>query len=275
MLAPWIGWVSQTKMFKQLLDLSAVGWGRVVVLSILGTLCCIAVAFAIDSYSFETGTWRWGTQPFNNLIIPLLLAPPFFSYLLAKQRELAIAHRELLVVASTDPLTSCLNRRAFTAMVDRYLDRSSAHQADSGALLVIDIDHFKTINDRFGHVVGDEALKAIAQAIRQALREFDIFGRIGGEEFSVFLPGVTPDRADIVADRIRMEVLATELNLGEESCRLSVSVGGVTFERERSFSELYRHADQRLYEAKRNGRNRVEIVHHASPVSPNMQVSVH
>lgn len=276
MLARWIARVSQTKMFKQLLDFSAVGWGRIVVLSTLGTLCCIAVAFAIDSYSFETGTWRWGTQPFNNLIIPLLLAPPFFSYLLAKQRELAMAHRELLVVASTDPLTSCLNRRAFTAIVDRYLDRNSAQKADhSGALLVIDIDHFKTINDRFGHVCGDEALKAIAQAIRQALREFDIFGRIGGEEFSVFLPGVTPDRADIVADRIRMEVLATELNLGDESCRLSVSVGGVTFNRERSFSELYRHADQRLYEAKRNGRNRVEIVHHASPVSSNMQVSVH
>ncbi len=130
-----------------------------------------------------------------------------------------------MVVASTDPLTSCLNRRAFTAMVDRYLDRIAAQEAGhSGALLVINIDHFKTINDRFGHVCGDEALKAIAQAIRQALREFDIFGRIGGEEFSVFLPAVSPDRAGIVADRIRMEVLATELNLGEESCRLSVSV---------------------------------------------------
>jgi diguanylate cyclase len=271
-----MGRAPQTKMIKQFLDFSAVGRGRIVLLSTLGTLCCIAVAFGIDSYSFDTGTWRWGSQPLNNLIIPLLLAPPFFGYLLGKQRELAIAHRELMVVASTDPLTSCLNRRAFTAMVDRYLDRIAAQEAGhSGALLVIDIDHFKTINDRFGHICGDEALKAIAQAIRQALREFDIFGRIGGEEFSVFLPGVSPDRAGIVADRIRTEVLATELSLGEESCRLSVSVGGVTFDRETSFSELYRHADQRLYEAKRNGRNRVEIVHHVSPVPPNVQVSVH
>jgi diguanylate cyclase len=276
MLAPGMGRAPRAKMIKQLFDFSAVGRGRIVVLSTLGTLCCIAVAFGIDSYSFETGTWRWGSQPLNNVIIPLLLAPPFFGYLLSKQRELAIAHRELMVVASTDPLTSCLNRRAFTAMVDRYLDRIAAQEAGhSGALLVIDIDHFKTINDRFGHVCGDEALKAIAQAIRQALREFDIFGRIGGEEFSVFLPGVSPDRAGIVADRIRTEVLATELNLGEESCRLSVSVGGVTFDRETSFSELYRRADQRLYEAKRNGRNRVEIVHHALPVSPNELVSVH
>jgi diguanylate cyclase len=265
-----------TKMIKEFLDFSAVGRGRIVILSTLGTLCCIAVAFSIDSYSFDTGTWRWGSQPLNNVIIPLLLAPLFFGYLLGKQRELAIAHRELMVVASTDLLTSCLNRRAFTAMVDRYLDRIAAQEAGHfGALLVIDIDHFKTINDRFGHVCGDEALKAIAQAIRQALREFDIFGRIGGEEFSVFLPGVSPDRAGIVADRIRTEVLATELYLGEESCRLSVSVGGVTFDRETSFSELYRHADQRLYEAKRNGRNRVEIVHHASSISPDAQVSIH
>jgi diguanylate cyclase len=265
-----------TKMIERFLDFSAVGRGRIVVLSTLGTLCCMAVAFGVDSYSFETGTWRWGSQPLNNVIIPLLLAPPFFGYLLGKQRELAIAHRELMVLASTDPLTSCLNRRAFTAMVDRYLDRIAAQEAGhSGALLVIDIDHFKTINDRFGHVCGDEALKAIAQAIRQALREFDIFGRIGGEEFSVFLPAVNRARAGIVADRIRTEVLATELNLGEGSCRLSVSVGGVTFDRETSFSELYRHADQRLYEAKRNGRNRVEIVHHASPVCPIAQVGVH
>ena len=263
-------------MVKQFVDLSAVGRGRVIVLSALGTLCCIVVAFAIDSYSFETGTWRWGAQPLNNLIIPLLLAPPFFGYLLSKQRELAIAHRELMVVASTDPLTSCLNRRAFTAMVDRYLDRiASQKAAHAGALLVIDVDHFKTINDRFGHLCGDEALKGVAQAIRRALREFDIFGRIGGEEFSVFLPGVSPDRAGLVADRIRSEVWATELRLGEESCRVSVSVGGVTFDRDTSFSELYRHADQRLYEAKRNGRNRVEIVHHASSPSPHTQVSVH
>jgi diguanylate cyclase (GGDEF)-like protein len=259
-------------MFERRLDLSPTGRGRVVVFSALGTLCCIVVAFAIDGYSFETGSWRWGAQPLNNLIIPLVLAPPFFFYLLSKLRELALAHRELMVVASTDALTQCLNRRAFTAMVDRYLDRIAEQRTGSqGALLIIDVDNFKQINDRFGHDCGDEALKHIAKAIKGALRELDVVGRIGGEEFSVLLPGASHDRASMAAERIRAEVHASELRLAGEQCRVSVSVGGATFDKNASFSELYRCADQKLYAAKRNGRNRVEI-HYAASGSP---ISVH
>mgnify|MGYP001216150935 CR=1 FL=1 len=249
-------------MGKLHIDVSAVGQGRVVVLSALGTLCCIAVAFGIDSYDMETGVWRWGSDPINNLLIPLVVAPPFFVYLLSKLRELAIAHRELMVVASTDPLTSCLNWRAFTAMVDGYLDRIEAQKSrdSGGALLVIDIDHFKSINDRFGHDHGDEALKAVAQTIKGSLRELDVFGRLGGEEFSVFLPSATAERAESVAERIRENVCANEISLDGEKLHLSVSIGGIVVDRGTSFSELYRSADQRLYAAKRNGRNRVDMV---------------
>jgi diguanylate cyclase len=116
-----------------------------------------------------------------------------------------------------------------------------------------------------------QALKLIAQTIKGASREYDIVGRIGGEEFSVLLPGVSRDRAGKVAERIRAEVDAAELRLADECCRLSVSVGGVMFGRITSFAELYRHADHRLYAAKRSGRNRVEF-HHASS---NGLVSVH
>ncbi|MER9844372.1 GGDEF domain-containing protein [Mesorhizobium australicum] len=249
-------------MAKRIMDFSSFGWGRVIVLSSIGTLCCIAVAFAIDSYSLTTGAWRWGESPLNNVIIPLVLAPPFFGYLLGKQRELAIAHRELMIVASTDALTLCLNRRAFMAMVDGFLDRVANRKTErTGALLVIDVDHFKLVNDRFGHDGGDEALKLIVQIIKGSVREYDVVRRIGGEEFSVLLPGVSPDTVGKVAERIRAAVYDTELKLEGESCRLSVSVGGVVFERDASFSELYRFADQRLYAAKRNGRNRVEIIH--------------
>lgn len=260
-------------MDKLRLDLSPTGLGRVAVLTALGTLCCIAVAFAIDSYDMDTGVWRWGSDPLNNLIIPLVVAPPFFVYLLSKLRELAIAHRELMVVASTDPLTSCLNRRAFTAMVDRYLDRIEERKSErQGALLVIDIDHFKSINDRFGHDRGDEALKMIAQTIKGSLRELDVFGRLGGEEFSVFLPSANAERAGSVAERIRANVCASEIDLDGEKCRLSVSIGGIVFDRNTSFSELYRNADQRLYEAKRNGRNRVDMQVVASPEDARLSV---
>jgi diguanylate cyclase len=104
-------------------DLSARSWTRVILLTIVGTLCCIVFAFTFDSYSFEENLWRLGSSPWNDVIIPLLIAPPFFFYLLSKFRQLAIAHDQLLVVASTDGLTSCLTRVAFTTLVDAYLER--------------------------------------------------------------------------------------------------------------------------------------------------------
>ena len=95
-------------------DLSARGWNRVFFLTICGTLFCIGISFFVDGYSFRHNKWQLGSDPLNDLVIPLLLAPPFFSYLLCKQRELANAHYELLKVASTDGLTSCLTCQAFT-----------------------------------------------------------------------------------------------------------------------------------------------------------------
>ena len=198
---------------------------------------CILVAFAIDSYSFETGSWRWGSAPLNNVIIPLVLAPPLLLYLLSKLRELAVAHHELSIVASTDVLTSCLNRRAFTAMVDAYLARVANQEAKrEGALLIIDVDYFKHINDNFGHECGDEALKIIAQTIKGVVREIDLVGRMGGEEFSVFLPGTDPSRTKAVAERIRVAIATVEFYPTENRCDLSVSVGGATLDGEDTFT---------------------------------------
>lgn len=239
------------------LEFSAESRARVVALTALGTLVCIAVAFAIDGYSND---WQWGQSPWNNLLIPLVLAPPFFYLLLSRQRELSIAHRELFNLASTDSLTACLNRRAFTTLVDGYIERVREQEQSSGALLLVDIDHFKRVNDTYGHDRGDEALKLIAQTIRASVREVDLVGRLGGEEFSVFLPSAEPPVAVAVAERIRAEVRALDFSPAGARHELSVSVGGTTFETSPTFAELYRHADLRLYSAKRNGRNRVELL---------------
>ena len=254
------------------IDLSRTSKLRVYLFTVLGTLICIAFAFAIDGYSVETGSWQLGERWINNLIIPLIVAPPFFFYLLSKLRELSLAHRELLTIASTDPLTNCLNRRAFTALVDGYLKRfdnggnPSSEQNDrhdddqgSGALLVLDIDHFKAVNDRFGHDRGDEALKLIADTIKANVRELDLVARLGGEEFGVFLPGVDPPRVRHLAERIRAAIRALEFAPDGTPHPLSLSIGGVTFLPPTTFSELYRNADQRLYAAKRAGRDRVDI----------------
>lgn len=242
------------------IDWSSRGRPRIYAITVLGTAICIAVAFVFDSYTPSTGTWEWGSDPWNNVIIPLLLAPPFFFLLLSKMRELAIAHQELMSVASTDSLTALLNRRAFTEMVDGYLKRvEQANGPPRGALLVIDVDHFKSINDSFGHESGDEALKLIAGTITANVRDTDLVGRIGGEEFCVFIPGQTPDRVVTAAERIRAAVNEAEFVANGERRTLTVSVGGITFDRAAPFSDLYRMADQYLYDAKRNGRNRVEL----------------
>lgn len=247
------------------IDWSARGRARVWALMALGTLVCIAVAFTFDSYEFSTGSWRWGQDPVNDLVIPLILAPPFFFLLLEKMRQLAVAHNELMTVAATDSLTSLLNRRAFTEMVDGYLKRveeagkSSAEKISGGALLVIDVDHFKDVNDRYGHDKGDEALKLIAGAIRDVVRETDLVGRIGGEEFCVFIPGQPVEQASATAERIRRAVVEAEFAPSGTRHGLSVSVGGVAFDNVHPFSDLYRTADERLYAAKHNGRNRVEF----------------
>jgi diguanylate cyclase (GGDEF)-like protein len=243
------------------LDWSARGWARVYAFTVLGTAACIAFAFAFDSFSFTTGTWQWGSDPINNLVIPLLIAPPFFFVLLNKTRQLAIAHHELLALATTDSLTSLLNRRAFTEMVDGFLKKAAgkASAPSDGALLVIDVDHFKVVNDRFGHDSGDEALKLIAKAISSSVRETDLVGRMGGEEFGVFMPGQSPEHVRIVAERIRSAVKEAAFVARGERHSLSVSVGGVLFDRRASFMDLYQEADERLYCAKRTGRNRVEL----------------
>ena len=141
----------------------------------MGTLACIVLAFALDGYSFQSGRWEVPIRWYNNILIPIVVAPPFFYFLLSKLRELSLAHRELLTVASTDPLTNCLNRRAFTALVDGYLSKfDDSTEKGQGALLVLDVDHFKDVNDRYGHDCGDQALILIADTIKASVREPDL-----------------------------------------------------------------------------------------------------
>ncbi len=242
------------------IDWSARGRARVYALTALGTAICVAVAFAVDSFSLATWTWRWGTEPLNNLIIPLLLAPPFFFLLLNKMRQLSIAHHELAHLAATDDLTSLLNRRAFAEIVEGYLQRMEAYSTRSpDALLVIDVDHFKSVNDRYGHDLGDIALKMVADAISRALRERDLVGRLGGEEFGVFLASAPPERVSDIAERIRQSVSDVNFEPEGDRHRLTISVGGVICERCATFRELYKKADEQLYFAKHKGRNRVEL----------------
>jgi diguanylate cyclase (GGDEF)-like protein len=167
--------------------------------------------------------------------------------------ELARAHAELAEKARLDPMTGMLNREAFFASI-----RDARVEPAAGALLIIDADHFKRINDEHGHMTGDAALLRIAAAIRSGARPNDILGRIGGEEFGVFMPAVGDLEATVVAEQIRraVEGITFRLAPGRELA-LSVSIGGMPAPRSAALTDLMRSADRALYEAKRRGRNRV------------------
>jgi diguanylate cyclase (GGDEF)-like protein len=172
-----------------------------------------------------------------------------------RHQQLKHLNGQLDVLASTDWLTDCLNRRAFTARTSEKLSSGA-----TGTLLVIDADHFKAVNDRFGHEAGDEALQLMARVIRVTARETDFVGRLGGEEFGVFLAGADFTAALVMAERIRFAVSRTPFAPNGESHALSVSIGGATATPVSSFTDLLRLADQQLYGAKAAGRNRIELV---------------
>jgi diguanylate cyclase len=241
--------------------LAPTGWPRVFAVTIAGTLFCIGAALYVDSFNFphlSPEALQWAIL--TDIFLPLVLAGTMLFALMFQMRRLAIVQEELQKLACTDSLTTVLNRGAFTMLVEAYLEKA-AKQADlrSGAMLVIDADHFKAVNDQLGHDSGDKALKLIAHSIRDCLREGDIVGRLGGEEFGVFLPGAHPSQCEGIAERIRQAIAGLQFSPKNGHWPLSVSVGGVTFADRSNFEKLYSEADACLYEAKRAGRNRVLI----------------
>jgi diguanylate cyclase (GGDEF)-like protein len=236
------------------------GWSSVAKWTIFGTLGCVAVSVGFNMVMFDDlGSKALSRSIMSATVLPVLLGVPLFFYMSMRMRGLAISNLRLGLVARTDSLTSCLNRGAFTAKVTTQLERTDLRP--SGALLMIDADNFKAINDLFGHDAGDEALTIIARSIRSTLRAGELVGRMGGEEFGVYLPGVDYRRAEIVAERIRRSINLAIFTPDGRPRQLSVSIGGAVFEGPASFSELFRIADQRLYNAKDTGRNRVTVVH--------------
>jgi diguanylate cyclase (GGDEF)-like protein len=169
----------------------------------------------------------------------------------AAHRELAGAHRELTERARRDPMTGLLNRESF------FLELDAERRRGRGTLLIMDADHFKAINDRHGHLVGDQALLEIAAAISRGVRAGDVVGRIGGEEFGALLIGAGGDDATRIAERVRREVEQIRFRPDAGGVLpLTVSIGGTELLTEATVSDHMRAADARLYAAKNAGRNR-------------------
>lgn len=185
-------------------------------------------------------------------IVPDVVTALVFGKMFEAELRRGDRERKLDREASTDPLTGLPNRRAMTAFVDQL----SAAQGQGMALLMIDADHFKAINDTHGHDVGDEVLKTIATTISGTIREGDFAARVGGEEFVVLMQLNQQSDGYTVADRLRKAISRQQLIRGRK-VMVTVSIGGTRLAGEPfDFSRAYAKADAALYEAKQNGRDR-------------------
>lgn len=161
-------------------------------------------------------------------------------------------------LVGTDMLTGALNRRAFFEQGTAAQARALRHD-EPLPLAMLDIDHFKALNDTHGHGAGDLALQAFAAACRECLRPYDLFARIGGEEFAVLLVDTTPDEARTILERLRQAVGAIELEVDEATLRFTVSLGLTTLAPGGSLEGALAEADRALYRAKHEGRNRIVL----------------
>lgn len=166
-------------------------------------------------------------------------------------------HEEIYQLATQDPLTDLYNRRHFCEMADKEIARAARHQRML-ALCIIDVDLFKPVNDRYGHIAGDEVLRVIAATVRRHARGDDVAARIGGEEFALLLPECALEDAVATAERLRAAVEATTFTPGGEPQRITISIGVAPLAPDREArGPLMAAADAALYRAKREGRNRV------------------
>jgi diguanylate cyclase (GGDEF)-like protein len=212
---------------------------------VLGVMC---VTDRIDNRPFT----REDASTLRALAAPAALA-------LARERAL-VQMRQFAHGSAVDPLSGSFNRRHFQARLQEELERSRRDHIEL-AILMVDIDDFKSINDSFGHLVGDTLIKDVAEILRRSVRVFDVCARFGGDEFAVLMPASTVESAAKVAERIRERIETSQsLDSHGQALRVTASVGLAMSSPAASASDIIARADEALYVAKREGKNRLRIL---------------
>ena len=197
------------------------------------------------------------------LLLALVIAPSIYFLVLKPIRREHTGRvtaegetEEMSLIAITDPLTSLMNRRGITVGLLDAMAQGERYRAPL-TVAMIDIDHFKDINDTHGHEAGDRVLKDIAAVLSDALRMPDKVGRYGGEEFLIVLPHTGLVAGRKIVERIRASVSKMSFDLGVDKARLTISIGVTQFKPGEDLEQLLSHADKALYDAKKGGRNQV------------------
>ncbi len=189
---------------------------------------------------------------------------------ISRQKSL---QQELERIATTDSLTGIMNRRQFFNLGEAEVYRA-ARYGKPLSVTMLDVDHFKKINDTHGHGVGDECLKALARCVSSTIRRSDIFARLGGEEFVILMPETELADAAALADRLRLAIQKINVPLSAGMCHFTVSIGAAGHDGENTdLGVLLHHADEALYEAKGDGRNRVRVAHPDGALGPDMMAA--
>jgi diguanylate cyclase (GGDEF)-like protein/PAS domain S-box-containing protein len=174
--------------------------------------------------------------------------------------ELKDLEAELREMAATDSLTGLANRRHFLARLEQELSRTHRVEGHCASVLMLDTDHFKQVNDTFGHATGDNVLRHLAVLIQNELRKIDTVGRVGGEEFAMILPGADLSAAKVFAERLRKKVAGTPMSREDKMVPLTVSIGVATMTNsDKSAEDVLVRADRALFRAKEGGRNKVTV----------------
>ncbi len=214
----------------------------------------------------KDGSYRWilarGEAIYDGTGIPRRMAGSHTDITEKKDFE-----KRLELAASTDCLTGLLNRRSFFDMGCREVARSKRYRTP-WSLLMLDLDHFKRINDSYGHSAGDEVIRCMADLLRSGLRDVDLPARLGGEEFAVLLPNTPPSGALVAAERLRQSVESSHVTGDSGEIRFTVSIGIAGDDGGQELEKVLQWADEALYKAKNAGRNRCELANLSGPTSP-------
>jgi len=254
--------------------LALIGLGR----KLSGSLLTVALMLGLSFVGLVVrAIWAWARpaefdqlmdaglgQGLTFMIVFMGLLGTGFGYVLACFERLAVRMEEM---AFTDGLTGCVNRSAVDALLGHNIERAQREETPL-AFAILDLDHFKQVNDRLGHLAGDATLKTFVATVRGRLRSSDVFGRMGGDEFCLVLPRTEAAGAASLLEQVRV---AVQQQFAQEASGVTVSVGVVVMGEQRrglTSEQVYALADQALYAAKHQGRNRVEFAPVSAQLAP-------
>lgn len=230
--------------------------------SFFSLFLAISVLYIIDIYfvSFDISIFYYKLTAFCSVFNAIIITPLFSYRLLNTTHERNSLLDRLDYISKYDDLTNIKNRRFTLELANMELRLANRHKTPF-SIIILDYDKFKDINDTFGHHIGDEVLKKFASIIQLNIRQSDIFGRYGGDEFILFCPYTNLKLANLVANKIK-NALDINIKISDKNIKMSASLGCATLhlENDESIIDLIQKADKALYLAKNNGRNRVEQI---------------